>query len=130
MQTDSVSLEAREAADELCAGGFPCHTEVLAGLARFEALIRADAYEQAAKWQPIETAPQIEFQTILLGREGKANGSAMPCFWDGENWKCATIFGQGIVYRDPTHWMPLPKPPSEQPAKTRQDQGDAGTTEV
>ncbi len=61
-------------------------------------------------WQPIETAPKIEFAVILLGRQGR--NAAMPCYWDGEGWKAATIFGQGLTYVDPTHWQPLPEPPS------------------
>lgn len=61
------------------------------------------------QWQPIHTAPLTPYDVILLGRAGKKH--TMPCHWTGEHWECATIFGQGMPYIAPTHWMPLPAGP-------------------
>lgn len=56
-------------------------------------------------WQPIETAPKDEdFEEILV--------------WNGD-WVCSAVLFEGnwidhfydIV--TPTHWMPLPPPPTE-----------------
>jgi hypothetical protein len=64
------------------------------------------------EWQPMKTVPRMEFQVLILGRIGGRDNS-LPCFWDGKYWKVATIFGQGQVYANPTHWMFLPKPPQK-----------------
>jgi hypothetical protein len=63
-------------------------------------------------WQPITSRKPKglkAFEVVLLTRQGK--DMTMPCYWDGQ-WKCATIFGTGIVYKDPTHWARLPAGPT------------------
>jgi len=65
-----------------------------------------------SEWQDISTAPKKginQFRVILLSRAGQKE--SMPCYWDGENWKCASVFGNDLIYVHPTHWMPLPSPP-------------------
>lgn len=64
------------------------------------------------EWQPIETAKPVEFiDVVLLARDhGASSARAMPAVWDGENWRALTIAGT-MIYRDPTHWQPLPPPP-------------------
>ena len=62
-----------------------------------------------SEWQPIESAPKIPFQVILLGRYGQHQ--SMPVYWNGDNWMCATIFGQGNIFKDPDVWSYLPEPP-------------------
>ena len=59
------------------------------------------------EWQPIETVKKSLFEVILLAKENGPR-KAMPCYWDGKNWK---IFGWDCEFTSPTHWMPLPEPP-------------------
>jgi hypothetical protein len=68
-------------------------------------------------WRPIETAPK-DGDTYLLGCFGEHGyGMQFVAFWDDEattatnHWQTA----DGIAYHDnlPTHWLPLPAPPSE-----------------
>jgi len=59
------------------------------------------------EWQPIETAPTDG--TRILGYTALRYGSFMGVIWRGlPHWQSAE---RGVV--DPTHWMPLPKPPYE-----------------
>ena len=69
---------------------------------------RADLSPQ---WQPIETAPR-DGTLILIAR--------MPCdYWHGifvgywndtiDEW----FYSAALLISQPTHWMPLPKPPTE-----------------
>lgn len=56
-----------------------------------------------SSWQPIETAPKDG--TDFLATDGK---TVVYCIWSGTicafDWKDAS---------QPTHWMPLPAPPTE-----------------
>lgn len=71
-------------------------------------------------WQPIETAPK-EGGHILLFASQKGEGSDVHWngtfvtsgYWDGvdEAW-CATGSNWTGPFLEPTHWMPLPPPPS------------------
>jgi hypothetical protein len=54
-------------------------------------------------WRPIETAPTGGAWLLLW-----ANGRCVIGGWDQCSWRSAS-FGKDI---DPTHWMPLPAPPS------------------
>ena len=56
-------------------------------------------------WQPIETAPK---DALILGYEDEM---MRLIFWEGEEWK---VVGASIHswWFEPTHWMPLPEPPS------------------
>lgn len=72
---------------------------------------------QAQKWLPIETAPMVDGQLLLL--------------WvvtDLDAWACIGCYEAGAVndttdstgwltedgsYISPTHWMPLPTPPTQ-----------------
>lgn len=66
-------------------------------------------------WQPIETAPK-DGTEILVARAGY--GMAVVSFRDGEwcnagEWCFAGDVGWGgSMDVEPTHWMPLPEPPS------------------
>jgi len=73
------------------------------------------------EWQPIETAPKDGTRVLLAG--GKMFCEALDCYvmsplsaqWDVDIWLVAGTEG-GYVCADvqePTHWMPLPLPPSE-----------------
>ena len=71
----------------------------------------------ASKWQPIETAPKngnhillYRYDIKFVGYYGGANvgwrinAPDLPCMWP-----------------EPTHWMPLPKPPIETPKTSLSD---------
>lgn len=63
-------------------------------------------------WQPIETAPKDGTFVILKGGEHD-EGYGAPCvvaFWDGRFWVYAYWdTNWRSSYRNPTHWMPIPK---------------------
>lgn len=67
-------------------------------------------------WQPIETAPKDGTSVILAAvRDGKyVVGEGL---WEGDAWWWANEWGdyntdQIEMYRQVTHWMPLPDPPA------------------
>lgn len=67
------------------------------------------------EWQPIETAPQdVEWINTILVSRARGKRATMPAVFDGERWMAVTI-ARLIPYSDPTHWMPLPEPPEQQP---------------
>lgn len=78
----------------------------------------ADIKEIAMAWQPIETAPKDGNLMIL----GWAGSKSLAANVDLGRWKqahiaadaWASIHGVFFSYQ-PTHWMPLPEPPKEQP---------------
>lgn len=61
-----------------------------------------------SEWQPIETAPKDETDVVLYFESGKVPRVAG--FYRGE-WLCAL---HGCELQEhPTHWMPLPPPPTK-----------------
>lgn len=72
------------------------------------------------EWQPIETAPK-DGTSVLLGcdydRLGKARVTL--AWWDGkwlesQYWnECEEEWEDCTVQFRPTHWMPLPEPPTK-----------------
>lgn len=64
--------------------------------------IRADLVPQ---WQPIETAPKHDLETLILySSEGLQIG------WFSAFHKCWLTTEGKDVWAEPTHWMPLPTP--------------------
>lgn len=64
----------------------------------------------APGWQPIETAPRYE--DILIYEDGAVTKARVTCV--GDDWCWELDCTQPVVYSPaPTHWMPLPAPPSE-----------------
>ena len=74
-------------------------------------------------WQPIETAPR-DGTRVRLGHALSAEfdkpahsfGSTYGA-WDGKRWTLSSFFivpgGRfGMMSSEPTHWMPLPPPPT------------------
>ncbi len=59
-----------------------------------------------SEWQPIETAERQPGEEILGSRwyDGRMIKEPFITFWS------PTL---GKFYVDPTHWMPLPEPPTE-----------------
>lgn len=72
------------------------------------------------EWQPIETAPKDG--TALLGKD-VAGDWPFVMKWEGEPrapnggyWAyCEALLSDVAGEATPTHWMPLPDPPKEQP---------------
>lgn len=69
-------------------------------------------------WQPIETAPLDGTEVILrfVARDGTARPVEVLSGWYDGSWRriCyATNSYRYFSLGDVTHWMPLPKPPTE-----------------
>jgi len=72
-----------------------------------------------AEWKPIETAP--EMTDILVYSSDRRQAVAycdltdMDGFYDEpiRVWNVGGLFLSGDTEFQPTHWMPLPKPPKE-----------------
>lgn len=65
-----------------------------------------------SNWQPIETAPRDAFLLLLYNeQEGVCAG-----YWDicerPPRWIQVETQGITSAYMNPTHWMPLPDPPT------------------
>jgi hypothetical protein len=62
------------------------------------------------EWQPIETAPK-DREEILVGVQSDQHFFRYVAYWTGDAW---TVWGDMDATRSvkPTHWMPLPSPPS------------------
>ena len=61
-----------------------------------------------SKWQPIETAPKDG--TVILGFEDMY----FPMLWVHNRWELSgVVWCDGSDEVEPTHWMPLPNPPTE-----------------
>ena len=75
--------------------------------------------ESDMEWRPIETAPKGE---LILVADGSTLAPATFCFdlwyfWEGglqldDNLEQSGIMNNWIKGFGPTHWMPLPAPPS------------------
>ena len=64
------------------------------------------------KWQPIETAPRDG--TVILAAH---SGAVFDAWWDGVSaWVDGTTsdITDDFVEFYPTHWMPLPEPPTQE----------------
>lgn len=74
---------------------------------------RADAIIALSDWQPIETAPKDGTPVMLFARSKLATAPAPVVGWmiDGEWIECCFAPNRpvGLV---PTHWQPLPEPPT------------------
>lgn len=70
------------------------------------------------KWQPIESAPKDGRVVLVTGCNGFDR--VLPAWWVDESEVIKSFAGwRGVVNRcgpnliaDPTHWMPLPDPPT------------------
>lgn len=60
-------------------------------------------------WQPIETAPK-DGTRVLMHKAGVGKYSTFVGWWNcrDESWRDISH-----LFRDPSHWMPLPEPPEE-----------------
>lgn len=68
------------------------------------------------EWQPIETAPKDGVDIIIFGGEFESAGSnkiPMIVKWNGTYWTSTHYCYNEAIALNPTHWMPLPKPPEK-----------------
>jgi hypothetical protein len=61
------------------------------------------------EWQPIETAPKEPFVNLLLYDVAQDKVSIGWKFYDELDWSTETY----IRDFNPTHWLPIPKPPTQ-----------------
>jgi hypothetical protein len=68
-----------------------------------------EALRKDATWQPIDTAPKDHFPRLYM-----VKGRCVQGFIDVTGMHCAQTDYQPWrkMYCTPTHWMPLPKPPT------------------
>lgn len=63
------------------------------------------------EWKPIATAPRDGRDVLVFG-----DGSYAVACWNGQEWRDMGDIGwagmDGHNGNQPTHWMPLPEPPS------------------
>jgi len=69
-----------------------------------------------SNWEPIETAPKDGTQIIVCSEKGNVWCNVK---WEkrqraGDRWEHFTI---GALLFNPTHWMPIPKPPTNEELK-------------
>lgn len=66
-------------------------------------------------WQPIETAPTVEGEDVLLAVNNRVLMGAFFRKWDYDRYAHRTdyvwVISGGRVVK-PTHWMPIPEPPN------------------
>lgn len=62
------------------------------------------------EWQPIETAPK---DCAFLGYQKLTDKLWMiaPMYWNKNAFLMLQYHGDNEHFANPTHWMPLPKPP-------------------
>lgn len=58
-----------------------------------------------SKWQPIETASKVQYQTVIIaGKYPNGLSFSETSYWTGKHWA-------GRSLDKVTHWMPFPEPP-------------------
>ncbi len=69
-------------------------------------------------WQPIDTAPKDGRKFLFAEKGGRIQVGRFDSQWGEipEVYVCLTSMGGWHPSIDPTHWMPLPDPPSVQEA--------------
>jgi len=72
-----------------------------------------------AEWQPIDTAPLRVRLLLAFANGGVTVGFHGPKYSTyghnyGDAWGYGTDWSQSFGGEQPTHWQPLPPPPSEQ----------------
>ena len=77
--------------------------------------VRYEDYAAATQWRPIETAPKDGTEVLLacVGHDNLKIGVKMHKEDTGSDLlnSCYVIVSSGAACQ-PTHWMPLPKPPT------------------
>lgn len=72
-----------------------------------------EEYERGNRWQPIETAPKDGTPLILFCDDVVGMGQYLLRDWtEWEGWQFMTPVKLQVRAFKPTHWMPLPVPPT------------------
>lgn len=129
-QADRLAEEAKTWISQVCIAAHrrsPAQTKV--AVEALEAFIEALATlartpsvpdDVAAKWQTIETAPK-DGTAIWVIDIGALRPEAGPAHWSGSSWHAGTLSDWLDIenahekwgyWPSPTHWMPLPEPPT------------------
>lgn len=85
-------------------------SDLIALLLSADEPVRLELAERLNPWRPIETAPKINQQPVILYWKGRR---PMEGFWYGVNgheWYASNLLTPSYA---PSHWLPLPSPPSE-----------------
>lgn len=130
---ERMEQELREFADErattllraIAAGFVGLHTGQQAGHAALDALALSEARKalKGQGWQPIETAPKDGTRVFVYGWQYGVSLLGVGYWFQSRTikelggWICHTLPEQVVsgTFTDPTHWMPLPAPPTEEP---------------
>lgn len=62
-------------------------------------------------WQDISTAPRDEVGVLLYLAVGDDNHITYVGHFKDGHWWVTNFSDEELYYYEPTHWMPLPKPP-------------------
>lgn len=62
------------------------------------------------EWMPIETAPKDGTLVLIVTAHASPISGYFAAYWSTE-WEMWRFHNEGFV-RDPTHWVPLPPPPT------------------
>jgi len=63
------------------------------------------------EWQPIETAPKIEHEDILVYRPNATRSPKVGVDYWSSRYTAKPCWARSRPAEQPTHWMPLPAPP-------------------
>jgi len=100
------ALDNREWRDQLIADGNSPPTQFDAWLARAHSDARAKVAEA---WQPIESAPKDRKARLVYVPDNKC---IYEVYWDEVRLMWITFGGGCVLPYEPTHWQPLPPPPT------------------
>lgn len=74
-----------------------------------------------SKWRPIETAPKDGTSILIFGKwDGEISDwrkvwpQSGVAAWQDNEWSAVLTDIYGVWCALPTHWMPLPKPPTQE----------------
>lgn len=108
----------RHAGEMDATGTPPVKSEAIRQAARHMEDIARTLNSIARPWQPIETAPRDGAEVLVCRayEDGKAEYAVAHNYDDGNGWRDMGDLGwAGMIHDDdnqPTHWMPLPPPPT------------------
>ena len=64
-------------------------------------------------WQPIDTAPRDGRGILTCRRDASYNTSIRVCWWNEDMYEGDCWMDDADSEPDPTHWMPIPSPPTD-----------------
>ena len=76
---------------------------------------------ESMQWQPIETAPELEYVLLALGDGIVTMGAFNPDLekeFPARGWQALGPVGICVRSVNPTHWMALPAPPPKTASET------------